>query len=162
MPANEEPIRYIERTRDYYRALGYAKDYVWSHYDEVPFTRLAIPLREARIGLVTTAHPADRSNQDARGIRSVWSAPVDPPPPNLNTDNLSWDRESTHTDDRECYLPIEAAGLLARDGVIGGLAARFHGVPTEYSHRKTVAEDAPKILARLREDGADAAVLCAL
>ena len=48
------------------------------------------------------------------------------------------------------------------EGRIGGLAPRFHGVPTEYSQRKTLEEDAPQVLARLRDDGADAAILCPL
>ena len=47
MPRNEETVSYMERTREYYRALGYEKDYVWAHYDDVPFARLAKPLREA-------------------------------------------------------------------------------------------------------------------
>jgi hypothetical protein len=161
MENNDETVRYIERTREYYRALGYTKDYVWANYDEVPFARLAKPLREARIGLVTTAHPPDRSNRDAKGIRHVWSGPVDPRQA-LNTDNLAWDRESTHTEDRESFMPIAAITGLARDGVIGGVTARFHGVPTEYSQRKTIEVDAPEILARLREDGADAVLLSAL
>ena len=161
MPGNEEPVRYIERSRDYYRALGYAEDYVWAAFDEVPFGRLQMPLREARIGLVTTAHPPDRSNRDAKGIRHAWSGPVDPLPA-LNTDNLAWDRESTHTEDRESFMPVATAGSLVEDGVIYALAARFHGVPTEYSQRKTTEEDAPVILARLREDNADAALLSAL
>jgi hypothetical protein len=161
MENNDEQVRYIERTRDYYRALGYTKDYVWAAYGAVPFARLAKPLRAARIGLVTTAHPPDRSNRDAKGIRHVWSGPVDPLPA-LNTDNLAWDRESTHTEDRESFMPIEAVTGLARDGVIAGLTARFHGVPTEYSQGKTIEVDAPEILARLREDGADAVLLSAL
>ena len=161
MPSNEEPVRYIERSRDYYRAIGYAEDYVWAQFDEVPFGRLKKPLREARVGLVTTAHPPDRSNRDAKGIRHAWSGPVDPLPA-LNTDNLAWDRESTHTEDRESFMPVATAGSLVADGVIYALAARFHGVPTEYSQRKTTEVDAPAILARLREDGADAALLSAL
>ena len=161
MPRNDEPVRYMERTREYYRALGYTKDYVWAHFDDVPFSRLSRPLREARIGLVVTAHPADKSNHDAKGIRHVWTGNVDPLP-TLNTDNLAWDRESTHTGDRESYLPIEAINSLVRDGVVGSLAARFHGAPTGYSHRKTNEVDAPEILARLREDGADAAMLSPL
>ncbi len=161
MSRNQEPVRYMERTRAYYRAIGYTKDYVWATHAEVPFARLAKPLREARIGLVTTAHPPDRSNTDAKGIRRVWSGTVDPLPV-LNTDDLAWDRESTHTEDRESFLPIATVAGLARDGVIGALAARFHGVPTGYSQRKTVEEDAPGILARLREDGVDAVLLSAL
>lgn len=161
MPHNEEPIRYIERTRDYYRALGYEKDYVWATHADVPFSRLAIPLGEARIGLVTTANPPDRSNRDEKGVKHVWSGSTEPLP-ELNTDNLAWDRESTHTEDRESFMPIKTAAALAREGLIGGIAARFHGVPTEYSQRKTVEEDAPEILARLREDRVDAVLLSAL
>ena len=161
MPRNDEPVRYMERTRDYYRAIGYAKDYVWATYAEVPFAKLAKPLRETRIGLVTTAHPPDKSNHDAKGIRHVWSGRVDPMA-SLNTDNLAWDRESTHTEDRESFMPIEAVTALARAGVIGGLAERFHGAPTGYSQRKTIEADAPEILARLREDGAEAVLLSAL
>jgi uncharacterized membrane protein YfcA len=37
--------------------------------------------------------------------------------------------------------------LVAR-GVIGGLARRFHRAPTNYSHAKTIEEDAPEILRR--------------
>jgi D-proline reductase (dithiol) PrdB len=161
MPRNDEPVRYMERTREYYRALGYTKDYVWANFDDVPFSRLTKPLREARIGLVVTAHPADKSNHDAKGVRHAWTGNADPLP-TLNTDNLAWDRESTHTEDRESYLPIEALKSLAREGVIGGLAARFHGAPTGYSHRKTNEVDAPEILARLREDRVDAVLLSPL
>ena len=157
MTQADEPVRYIERTRDYYRALGYAKDYVWAQHDEVPFVRLAKPLSGSRIALITTASPAD-----FKGTRQVWSGPVSPPPARLFTANLAWDKESTHTDDRESFLPIEAASKLAAEGVFAGLTARFHGVPTEYSQRKTTEEDAPQVLRRLRDDGADAAILCPL
>lgn len=157
MTQADEPVRYIERTREYYRALGYARDYVWAQHDEVPFVRLAKPLSASRIALITTASPAD-----FRGIKQVWSGPVSPPPARLVTANLAWDKESTHTDDRESFLPIEAASKLAAEGVFAGLTARFHGVPTEYSQRKTTEEDAPQVLRRLRDDGADAAILCPL
>src|SRR5690349_23761472 len=51
----EQPVPYMERTRLYYRALGYEQDYTWAHFADVPFTRLAKPLADCRIGLVTTA-----------------------------------------------------------------------------------------------------------
>lgn len=155
-------VPYMERTRHYYRALGYTNDYVWAHYDDVPFAKLTRPLASMRLGLVTTASPPGLPNRDARGVRHVWSGDVDPPPGDLFTDNLAWDKESTHTRDRGSYLPIEAAAELAAEGRFADLARRFHGVPTEYSQRKTLEEDAPEVLARLREDGADGAILCAL
>jgi len=159
---DDAPIGYMERTWHYYRALGYPSDYVWATFDDVPFARLDKPLSATRVALVTTASPLDLANRDADGARRVWSAPVAPPPDALFTSNLAWDKESTHTDDRASYLPIEAVSALADEGVVGGIARRFHGVPTEYSQRKTIEQDAPDVLARIREDGADAALLCAL
>ena len=157
MAEQDAPIRYMERTRQYYRALGYANDYVWATFDDVPFTPLPRPLSELRIALITTASPADFD-----GTKRVWSGAVSPPPSRLFTYNVAWDKESTHTDDRASFLPIEAASELAREGIFAGLTARFHGVPTEYSQRKTRERDAPEILARVREDGADAAMLMPL
>ena len=43
-----------------------------------------------------------------------------------------------------------------------GLTKHFHGVPTEYSQRKTTEKDVPEVLARVRKDEADAAILCPL
>lgn len=157
-----QPTGYMERTRHYYRALGYKSDYVWSTFPDVPFARPRKPLSQMRVALVTTASPPDLGNLDAHGIRHVWSGTVSPPPDKLFTNNLAWDKESTHTDDRESYLPIAAVSTLVAEGVVGGIAARFHGVPTEYSQKKTIDNDAPEVLARIREDGADAALLCAL
>src|SRR5471032_3119525 len=156
------PVNYMERTRNYYRALGYAKDYVWAHYDEVPFVRLAKPMSQARIGLVTTASLPGLGNRDAKGVRHVWSGNVAPVPEKLFTDNVALDKESTHTNDVGSFLPIEVVTALASEAIIAGIADRFHGVPTEYSQRKTIEEDAPQVLARLRDDGADAALLCPL
>lgn len=160
--SDDTPVPYIERTRDYYRALGYQNDYVWAQHDDVPFVRLARPLAETRLGLITTASPPGLENRDAKGIRQVWSGTIAPPPDTLFTDNLAWDKQSTHTSDRGSYLPIEATAELAAEGLFADLAPRFHGVPTEYSQRKTLEEDAPELLRRLREDGAEAALLCAL
>ena len=48
-------IRYIDRTRDYYRAQGFKADYAWSTNDETPFTPLTKPLSECTVTFVTTA-----------------------------------------------------------------------------------------------------------
>lgn len=152
-----EPVRYMERTRQYYRALGYAKDYVWAHHDEVPFTTLRKPLSECRLALITTAMPADFD-----GNRRAWSSPIEPAPARLHTADLAWDKDSTHTDDRASFLPLEAAAKLAGEGLFAGLAPRFHGVPTDYSQRNTNEIVAPQVLRHLRDDGADGAILCPL
>ncbi|MDP6568095.1 MAG: glycine/sarcosine/betaine reductase selenoprotein B family protein [Alphaproteobacteria bacterium] len=159
--AQAEPVRYMERTRRYYRALGYDNDYVWARFDEVPFARLGKPLREATIALITTAGPPGGTNRNSRGRKEVWSGAVASPPESYDTD-LAWDKEATHVDDRETFLPIDAARRCAADGLIAGLTPRFHGAATDYSQRKTLEHDAPELLRRLREDGADGALITAL
>ncbi|TDH60277.1 hypothetical protein E2C06_22965 [Dankookia rubra] len=157
----DAPVRYMERTRLYYRALGYDNDYVWARHDAVPFTPLRKPLSARTVGLVSTAGPGDRSHRDARNRRQVWSGLVASPPASFDTD-VAWDKDSTHTEDRESFLPLEAAQHFVAAGRLGRLAPRFHAATTEYSQKKTIEQDAPEILRRLREDGADAAILSAL
>src|SRR2546430_6432817 len=52
---DDVPIPYMQRTRDYYLALGYNNPYRWAHFAEVPFTPLTKPLAQARVALITTA-----------------------------------------------------------------------------------------------------------
>jgi D-proline reductase (dithiol) PrdB len=155
-----EPLRYMERTRHYYRALGYTKDYVWAHHADVPFVRPAKPVGAMRVALICTAGPGDRSHREGNR-RQVWSGLTANPPASFDTD-MAWDKESTHTDDRETFLPIDAAQRLMSDGMLGGLAPRFHTAPTDYSQQKTTGQDAPEILRHLRADAVDAAILTAL
>src|SRR3989442_13372799 len=54
---HDVPILYMQRTRDYYLALGYGNPYRWAHFVEVPFTPLQTSLDRARVALITTAAP---------------------------------------------------------------------------------------------------------
>ena len=156
------PVPYMERTRQYYRAMGYDKDYVWANNEDAPFTPLKKPLAESRVALITTASDKSQTNIDAKGVRHVWAGPTAPPPDALFTMNTAWDKESTHTDDRESFLPIDTMQGFARDGRIGGLTDHFFGAPTVYSHRMTMQRHAPEILERVQADGGDVAVLSPL
>ena len=93
--------------------------------------------------LFRSASPPDLGNRDSSGKRQVWSDAVSPPPARLFTDNVAWDKESTHTEDRASFLPLEAVQQWAAEGLVGDASVRFHGVPTEYSQRKTMEIDAP-------------------
>jgi len=156
-------VSYIDRTRNYYAALGYENPYQWAHFDAVPFARPAGPLAKARAALITTASPhRDRASGGRVAAKTVWSGHTANPPERLYTDDLAWDKESTHTDDTESFLPIARMREWVARGRLGSLAARFHGVPTDYSQRRTLERDAPEILRRCREDGADVALLVPL
>src|SRR5450755_1757711 len=56
-PDYDAPIPYMQRTRDYYRAIGYTTPYRWAHYIEAPFQPLRKPLAQARVTIITTAAP---------------------------------------------------------------------------------------------------------
>lgn len=152
-------VSYIMKTRDYYRAQGYTTDYLWAHFDTTPFTRLKKPLSESRIGLITTSMP---DTESGRADRSVWSTASDPIPLSMYTEELSWHKSMTHTDDVASFLPLAQLNSLKAAGVVGSVAGRFHSLPTEYSQRNTIEKDAPEILARCRQDEVDIAILVPL
>ena len=160
-PTHRTFVSYIDKSREYYAARGYGNPYRWAHFDDVPFAALQRPLSQAVVTLITTAHliPAEG---EAPSLYTVYSVPSDDPPARLSTDGLFWDRNATHTDDLDSYFPVHRLQELARDGRIGRLARRLHGVPTEYSQRLTQERDAPEVLRRCREDGAEAAILVPL
>lgn len=152
-------VPYMHRTRDYYRAQGYASDYQWAQHDNTPFTPLSKPLQQCKIGIITTAMPDTEQGRTQRQVYSVDSRPI---PESLFTSELSWHKSMTHTDDVDSFLPLAQLQHLADAGRIGSLARRFHCAPTEYSQRNTKEDDAPLILERCMEDQLDLAILVPL
>lgn len=157
MPA--EAVAYMERTREYYEAQGFEKPYRWAQFDEVPFTLPDKPIAESRLALITTASLHQRHETDPR---RVMSGLIDQCPERLYANDLFWDRKATHLEDINSYFPIDRLKALVERARIGELAPRFHCVPTEYSQRRTLEKDAPEVLKRCREDGADLALLVPL
>lgn len=157
--STERAVRYMDRTHAYYRAQGFDRDYQYARHDDAPFTPLHKPLAECTVALVTTASLTPRAPLEPR---KVDSGSTEAPPERLYADDLSWDKQATHLDDLASFCPIDHLRALAEEGVIGAVAPRFHCAPTEYSQRTTVEKDAPELARRIREDGADVAVLCPL
>ena len=155
-----EAVPYMLRTRNYYRAMGYQKDFSWPSFDDTPLRPLAVPLADSRITIISTAGPKHWA-VESQDQRSVWSADTQALPEAFFTE-VAWDKESTHTRDVGSYLPHSALRDLVEAGVISALGERMHSVPTRYSERRTLQIDAPEILVRCRQDGADAALLTAL
>jgi len=163
----DAPVAYIERTRAYYAALGFPTPYRWAENADVPFQRLVKPLRESRIALITTAAlqrpgqgdqaPGAPYNGRAKFFQ-VYSETTARDPA-LGINHVAIDFKHTSAEDQGAYFPLAALRRAAAAGRIGGVAARFYGVPTNRSQRVTAEEYAPEVLARCREDGADAAIL---
>jgi len=157
-------VSYIDRSRDYYAAQGYTKPFAWSYHREAPFTRLLKPLSKCRVGALTTAgRPGAELQNLPRGkVRDLYALGSDPPPQRLVTEDLSWDKNATHTDDLDSFLPLNRLSEYAVNSRIGSTSARFYGVPTTYSRGKTLRNYAPQVLKWCREDGVDAILLSGL
>jgi len=160
-PTHRSFVSYIDKSREYYAARGYANPYRWAHFEDVPFATLQRPLSQGVLSLITTAHLIP-SEGEAWSAHSAYAVSSTDPPARFSTDGLFWDRGATHTNDLDSYCPVHRLQEFVREGRIGRLARRLHGVPTEYSQRLTQERDAPEVLRRCREDGADAAILVPL
>jgi len=165
--ADDSPIPYLQRIREYYMALGYGAPYEWAHYAEVPFQPLRKPLSECRVALVTTAAPYQTGKGDqgpgapynaAAKFYNVYSGDTKADH-DLRISHVAIDRKHTTAEDPGSYFPLAALRRAAAAGRIGSLAPRFHGAPTNRSHRTTLEIDCPEIVARCEADGADAAIL---
>ena len=164
---HDVPIPYLSRLREYYLALGYGRPYEWAHYEAVPFQPLDKPLSRCRIALITTAAPyrpgkGDQGpgapyNANAK-FYTVYSGDASQDH-DLRISHLSIDRKHTTAEDPATYFPLNELRQRAASGRIGSLASRFHGAPTNRSHRVTLGVDCPEILARCKADGVDAAIL---
>lgn len=152
-------VPYMQRTREYYRAQGYNKDYQWAHYTSTPFHKLRKPLDAARVTVITTAMP---DTEQGRINRKVYASPSSPVPSSMYTSELSWDKKTTHTDDVGSFLPLTILEEFVQQKLIGAMDSQFYSVPTDYSQRNTREQDAPAILARCQKSQIDVALLIPL
>src|SRR5207244_10450865 len=137
---------------------------------EVPFAPLKKPLADSRIGLVTTAAPyqPDKGDQGpgapynaAPKFYTVYSgdSALDH---DLRISHIAYDRDHTTAEDSNTWFPLAQLRRAVAAGRIAEVAPRFHGMPTNRSHRTTIDRDCPELLARIREDRVDAVILAAV
>jgi len=114
--------------------------------------------------LVSSRPRIEGANDDGPDLvlaKEPYAAPSDPGPDAMFTQDLSWDKQATHTNDTETFLPLQRLHELVEAGRLGSLSPRFYGVPTEYSQRRTRA-DAETVLQWCREDDVDVVMLVPL
>lgn len=166
-PEMDQPIRYIERTRNYYLGLGYDNPYVWAHYIKVPFTRLQKPLSQSVLGLITTAVQFDPSKGDqgpgapynaAAKFYEPYKTPINQKQ-DLRIAHVGIDRKNANMEEGACWFPLAAARRVVEMGRLQMVSPNFYGLPTNRSQRHTLEIDAPIILKMLRADNVDVAIL---
>lgn len=167
-PPDHQPIRYVQRTHDWYAALGYANPYRYAQFAETPFGPLATLLARARVVLITTAAPF-RPELGDQGAGAAYNAQAKfyevyagetARDHDLRVSHVAVDRAHL-SDDANCWFPLPALRRAVAAGRIGSLTGHFLGVPTNRSQRHTLQVDAPEVLRRCRAEGADAAILVA-
>ena len=162
-PVHDVPVPYLQRTREYYLALGYGEPYQWAHYAEVPFQSLDKPLASCSVAIVTTAAPyrAECGDQGpgapynaAAKFYRVYSGDtaIDP---DLRIAHVAIDR--AHTPDINSYFPLGQRRAPRRPRCRGALPQPR----TNRSHRVTPEVDCCELVARCRRplDGAAGAQL---
>jgi len=166
-PDYDAPIPYMRRTREYYAAIGYTTPYRWAHHIEAPFAPLRKPLNQSRLTIITTAAPyrADKGDQGPGAAYNGGAKFYEPysgdtsQTHDLRISHIGYDRIHTAATDNGTWFPLPALLRAVAAERVGAVTPRFHGAPTNRSHRVTVETDAPEILRRCQEDGADAAIL---
>ena len=122
-----------------------------------------------KLGLVTTAAPyqADKGEQGpgapynaSAKFFSVYSGDT-ARDHDVRISHISYDRQHTSAQDQNTWFPLPALRRAAENGRIGRVAPRFHGAPTNRSHRTTLDVDCVELLKRCREDHTDAVLLVA-
>src|SRR6516164_4473503 len=166
-PDYDSPVPYMQRTRDYYTAIGYTTPYRWAHCVEAPFQKPKKPLSLSRVTIVTTAAPFDPAKGD-QGPGAAYNGGAKfykvydgdtSKQHDLRISHIGYDRKHTSATDNGTWFPLPQLIKAQARGRIGEVAPRFFGAPTNRSHRVTIDTDAPEILAHCRADKVDVAVL---
>ena len=167
-PDDDSPIPYMQRTRDYYRgdrlhhaiSLGALCRRAVRRADQAAAPgagrhchhRRAVPAGQGRPG---AGRGVQRRRQVLCGVFRRYLGRRTTCASRTSATTASTPRRPTAAPGFRC--PRCCGRWHA--GRIGALTPRFHGAPTNRSHRVTIETDAPEILRRCREDGADAAIL---
>ena len=163
-----EHVQYIDKTRAYYRRAGYTQDYGWANNDGCALTPLPKPLKDCRVGLVSTASLVRISDQgealDASRIMGtsrleVFELDSDWPSDRLRSTSEDHDRFQTDMTDVGAYFPKDALKALADQGHIAGFAQTCWRILPNYSKRKVSHVDAPEVLRLARAAGVDAMLI---
>ncbi len=166
-PDYDAPIPYMQRTRDYYAAIGYTTAYRWAHHISAPFQPLKKKLAKSRVTIITTAAPYDPAKGD-QGPGAAYNGSAKfyqvydgdtSQAHDLRISHIGYDRKHTTATDNGTWFPLPQLLKASAAGRIGEVAPRFFGAPTNRSHRVTLDTDAPEILARCLADKVDVAVL---
>lgn len=156
-----DPVDYIQVTRDTYDALGYPT-YQWVENSEPPpFEPLRKPIKESSLALLASGgiyHRGQRAFhfKDDASYRVIDSSvPTD----ELRITHFAYDVRDARSDPNVVF-PVDTLRGVVREGRLGGLAPHaltfMGGI---YSARKVREELAPALVQNVLDQRADIALL---
>jgi len=158
-----EPIRYVDRLNEFYKSQGFPP-YAWTVNEDAPLTRLAKPLAQCRVSMLTAGGVSRRAaapwNPNARNDLRLDEVASDAPSDDFQIHDAYYDHSDADRD-LNCLFPIDRLRELAAEGVIKEVAARLWSgfMGRIYKRTAVMQESAPALAAELRKDGVDLFVL---
>ncbi|MCY4625702.1 MAG: glycine/sarcosine/betaine reductase selenoprotein B family protein [Chloroflexi bacterium] len=136
--------------------------------DATPWTSLRVPVREARLALVTTGgfylktqEPYETDGPENLGDWSWRAIPRTASPDDLEVAHIHYDLSGPR-EDRNCVFPIDRAAEMHAEGLIGSLNDTYYSFMGFIQKPDLLAsETAPEVARLLKKDGVDAAVITA-
>ena len=117
---DDDPIPYMQRTRDYYAALGYPEPYRWARFADVPFQPLQKPLADCRVALITTAAQGNHRSQYEAEAKFYRLSSLDASRDHeLCISHVAIDFDHTTGEDPGTYFPLRELRRAASRGRIG-------------------------------------------
>ena len=154
------PVKYIERIREKYAALGF-DSYSWVvNGDPPPWQPLLKLLSECRVGLIASGgiYIAGQVAFHYKDDVSFRVIPKDVKTSDLRVTHFAYDFTDARQDPNVVF-PIDTLRTLEREGVIGELAdAAYTFMGGIYSARRVREELAPQLKDRLLADQVDVAL----
>lgn len=154
-----EPIRYVDRLNDTYRAQGFPP-YRWTVNTEAPFTPLEKLLSECRVSMLTSGGisrcSAEPFNAEATNDFRLDAVDKDAPSDDFQIHDAFYDHRDADTD-LNCVFPVDRLRELADEGVIGSVAPRFWSgfMGRIYKRSVVMKETAPALVEELHADDVD-------
>jgi len=158
-------VEYMRTIREKYSKLGYAA-YGWHKAEAAPpWTALAKPLSDCKVGMLSTAgtYAAGQVAYFYKDDTSHRVIPSHTPVAELRFSHLTENYLPDARRDANCAFPIEPLRQLANEGVLGAVADNvFSCMGAVYSKRRVDEELAPAMYEAFASEGVDAAYLVPL
>lgn len=159
--SRQPPIRYIDRTKAQYDALGYGS-YQWAdNPDAPPIATLPRPLSELRLGVIATGgvYAAGQTAFTFKDDLTYRAIPNNTSVDDLRATHFAYDLSDARRDINVVF-PIDALRAMVADGQIGELAPDlFTCMGGIYSQRRVREELAPALVERCVRDEIEAVLL---